>query len=439
MPTLITKNLGILLAKQFYNLLELSANSYLPDSRKSYIYVVLGKQESWDNESSPSTPTEDQLTRNQYFRDAFYGKRLSSADASFVVPRVNWEANTNYNTYESNTNFYVLNSKYQVFKCLDNTDANTVTVTEPEITLSTTSLEEPYINTSDGYKWKYLYSLTADQRKNFLSDDWLPVTSNKFVRNAAKPGSIDIVKINDGGTGYANGSAQEIITVDGDGTGAELVANVVAGEIVDVIIQTRGTNYTYGDLIVEDVAGGSGSGANLTISIAPHDGHGYDPIYELDASTLMFNVEFDREEGGYLPTDIDYRRIFLLSNPFTYNTTTPASSTYYTFYTKAAVSPGIGDYTSDETVYQGETLETASFTAKVVSFDEVENQLYLNDVRGTFATNAILKGASAQRVVLSYINPTIDLYSGKILYIVNQTAITRDADQKEQIRFILSF
>lgn len=439
MPTKITKNFGILLAKQFYNLLELTANSYLPLSRKSYIHAVLGRQDPWSNESSPPEPTEDQLTRNQYFRDAFYCKRMSSSDAAFVVPRINWEANTTYNTYESNTNFYILNSKYQVFKCLDNTDANNVTVTEPEITLSTTSLEEPYIDTSDGYKWKYMYSLTADQRKNFLTDDWMPVTSNKFVRDSAIPGSIDIVTINDGGNGYANGTTQQIITVEGDGTGALLVANVSAGEIVDVIIQERGTQYTYADLIIEDIAGSSGTGANVTVSISPHDGHGYDPIYELDASTLMFNVEFDREEGGYLPTDIDYRRVFLLYNPYEYNTTTLASSAYYTFYTKVKVSPGIGDYVIDETVYQGETLETATFTAKIISFDEVENYVYLNDLRGTLDTNSILKGGAAQRVTLSYTNPTIDLYSGKILYIVNQAAITRDAEQKEQIRFILSF
>jgi hypothetical protein len=105
------------------------------------------------------------------------------------------------------------------------------------------------------------------------------------------------------------------------------------------------------------------------------------------------------------------------------------------------VSPGIGDFDSDEVVYQGPTFAESTFTAEVISFDTVENFLYLNNIRGNITGNQAIKGftTGSIRVVNNVIEPTMDLYSGKILYITDKLPITRDTDQTERIRFILSF
>ena len=441
MSSLITKNFKVLLAKQFYNLLDLTANSYLPTSRRSYMYAFIGKQLPWNAGTEvPVTPTETDAVMNDYYRYGILAKQLSYTNASLVVDRNNWTANTKYNTYEANTNFYVLNSKDQVFKCLaNNSSANSTS--EPALSLSTTSLEEPYVLTADGYKWKYLYTVSSVQKQKFLTEDWMPVVNNKFVTAAAVEGGIDIVTITNSGNNYTNGALQNIITIDGDGTSAVLKANVTGGHVVDVIIQNRGSQYTYADLTFTDVAGGVGNNATATVSIAPHDGHGYDPVYELSASNLMFNVEFDQDESGILPTDNDFRQVVLLHNPNLYNTTNPATGTAYTLYTRITTSPGVGDFGADEVVFQGTTYETATFTAEVISFDTVENHLYVNNVRGTLQQNIAVKGreTGAIRVVNAIQNPTLDLYSGKILYITSKTPITRDDAQTERIRFILSF
>lgn len=513
MPSLLTKNFKVLLAKQVYNLLDLSANSYLPTARKSYVYAFLGKALPWNTGTEvPPTPSDADDDINENFRYGILAKQLSFTDASLVVPRIDWTANTVYNTYLSNTNFYVLNSKDQVFKCLNNNNGANST-DEPELTLSTTSLEEPYLQTSDGYKWKYMYTLTSVQKQKFFNDDWMPVVTNKFVSASAQPGSIDIVNITNSGNNYVSGTLQDIITVTGDGTGAVLKANVSAlsialtgtanisntttvvtgnntlfsteitvgqiinfgseskqivkidsatslnvnsvflttqsnvsvsktgGRVVDIVIQERGEGYTYANLAFQDVAGGTGSGAAATVSIAPHDGHGYDAVSELNADTIMFNVEFDRDESDMIPVDNDFRQIVLLHNPYTFGTKTLATSNKYTLYTKIAVSPGIGDFNNDEVIYQGESLATSTFQGSVISFDDVENELYLNNVKGTININESVFGANsgAIRVVNSVTNPTLDLYSGKVLYINNRLPITRDASQKERIRFILSF
>ena len=79
--------------------------------------------------------------------------------------------------------------------------------------------------------------------------------------------------------------------------------------------------------------------------------------------------------------------------------------------------------------------------ASKISFGETSRILYLNNVRGTLQTNQAIKGlqTGSVRVVNSITNPTLDLYSGKILYISDKLPITRDPAQTERIRFILSF
>ena len=96
-----------------------------------------------------------------------------------------------------------------------------------------------------------------------------------------------------------------MITISGDGTGALLKANVVGGHVVDVVIQNRGSDYTYAALTFDDSISplnGTGSGATANVAISPRDGHGYDPIEELGASTIIFNVEFKQDESVDLPT-----------------------------------------------------------------------------------------------------------------------------------------
>jgi hypothetical protein len=436
MSSLITKKFKTLLAQQVYNLLDLGANAFLPVSRKSFVYAFIGKQIQTNTNEPPGESITDLYA---YYNRGILAKQLSIENAAFVVERYNWTANTIYNTYESDNNFYVLNSKDQVFKCLANT-VNAGSTNEPELTLSTTSLEEPFISTGDGYKWKYMYTLTSTQKQKYLSDEWMPVSVNRFVAGAARPGSIDIATITNAGNNYTNGSTQSIITVDGDGTNAILKANVSGGRVQDVIIQNRGNFYTYANLIFKDVPGGTGVGAQAIVSIAPRDGHGFDPISELNATTLMFNVEYEENENGVLPTDNDFREVVLLQNPIT-STGSLATGDFYTLYKNIKVSAGVGNFVADEVVFQGSAFGEATFTADIISFDVVKNELLVNNVRGTLATNSSIRGqtSGAIRIVNNVSEPSIRLYSGKILYISDKLPITRDPSQTERIRFILSF
>ena len=442
MSSLFTNNFKILLAKQIQNLTDVAANDYLPADRKSYIYAVLGKQLPWNAGTEiPPTPGTTDIDFYDLYKRGIFAKQLSFENSSLVVQRNNWTANAVYNTYQSNTNFYIVNSKDQVFKCLSNVSTGTISTDEPELTLSTTSLEEPFSQTADGYKWKYLYTISSAQKQKFMDSEWMPVTFNKFVRASALPTSIDIVTITNSGNNYTDGPTQDIITVVGDGTGAVLRANVVSGKVNDIIIQNRGEDYTTANLVFTDITGGVGSGASAIVSIAPHDGHGYDPVFELGASTIMINVEFDGDENGLFPVENEFREVFVVTNPFEFGTTTLATDTSYTLYTKIKTSPGLGDFSVDEKVFQGTTFADATFMADVISFDEIQNQLYVNNLTGTLTENSALKGLTSGsiRVATAKTNPTLHLYSGKVLYISDKLPVNRDSAQTDRIRFIISF
>ena len=62
------------------------------------------------------------------------------------------------------------------------------------------------LSTADGYKWKYMYTLSASQQSNFLSTDFMAVSTNSTVSSAAVDGAINIVKIKTAGSGGADGT-----------------------------------------------------------------------------------------------------------------------------------------------------------------------------------------------------------------------------------------
>lgn len=409
------------------------------------MFVTIGKQTPWNISDTPTEPGQSTRDLIAYQDNAILAKRLTLDNVSFVVPRVNWQSGIVYSQYGCTvcplgTPYYVLNSKDQVFKCLDN-NGSTQSTDEPQLVLSATSLEEPYFLTSDGYKWKYLYTMSSNQKQKFLNEQWMPVTFNRFVRAAAINRSIDIVRLTNSGNNYVDGSTQRIISIAGDGRNAELRANVVNGQVQDIVIQNRGENYTKANLIFTDITGSFGSGAAASVVLSPQNGHGYDPVEELYANTVMFNVDFERDESGLFPAENEFREVTLLQNPYEINTTTLADEVVYRMYTQIQVSPGVGDYNNDEIIIQGENLENATFSADIISFNEDTNIAFINNLRGTFSPNQPIKGltSGAIRVGINRTPPTLDLYSGKTLFVANKVPVTRDPDQTDRVRFILSF
>lgn len=176
--------------------------------------------------------------------------------------------------------------------------------------------------------------------------------------------------------------------------------------------------------------------------MSPIGGHGYDSPSELGASQIMYSIEFNAAENQHIPTDITYNQIGLIYNPLAH-TTYPyfANGSIYKTTTDFQVSAGFGSYVNSEIIYQGESLNNPSFTAKVLSFDPGTNIINLINIHGTYTLNAPVygSGSGTTRTLLQVSNPDFINYSGYIAYLENRSSVTRSSDGIEQFKFVLEY
>lgn len=351
-------------------------------------------------------------------------------------------------TWQYYNQFYVRNIYDQVFKCL-HAPTNTDSTTMPEITLGGQLPENPYIQTADGYKWKYLYTIPSGLKKKFFTEKYMPVIRDTTVYNNTVDGRIDIVQVIDGGSGYFNGSTVSnypIAAIAGDGTGATATVDVASGVITEVNITEGGSGYTLGSVTITDpLQLNSGNTANLRVVISPQYGHGSDPVRELGASYEMISVDFAGDMEGLLPTSAsdEFRQIFLVRNPRISANTDQATAAQYLMCTKLFVE-NRAVFTLGSEVFIGDTYETAIFTATCVFYDSSSGILYVNNIVGD-VDNTIGREIYQRDNILNYAQvfsvtkPSINTLSGEILYIENRDAVTRSVDQTETAKIVIEF
>jgi hypothetical protein len=421
-------------------------------------YVFIGKVDQWPDDNNPPLPTQDQRTLKQVYKNGVAAKLILTSNLSAVVPRFDWTSGTiysQYNDYENmftvDTNgvltkkFYVRNNVDQVFKCLSNNKGAASTV-QPILAPGNTDPGQT-IYTTDGYKWIYVTTIDKGLKQKFFDNDWMPIGVGNHIPNTltaldatARMGSINAINVVNAGNNYTNGLTTTTITISGDGKGATAYANVSGNIVSDIIVTNSGNNYTYATVSIAPALGFTGSNATANASISPIGGHGYDPVSELGCNHIMLSLEFDGSENGILPTDISFRQVGLMVNPLLADGTLPTDFVYG-MYDSATVSFGTGNFTSGETVYQGLTLDTATFTATCCSFDTGNNIVSLINTTGDYAIGSLLNGATsgASRVLLSYEPTNFDVGSGYMMYYENRVPVQRSANDNQQIRLVLRF
>ena len=486
MPAIVTNKFRIHNSEQFSeSFSESGANVY---------YMLLGRPQAFatstrgdsrtDNEgsdSSPLTPADAIETEFFTFDDAIAAKKVTSSDTSFVIPRRNWTTGTVYDYYRPDygrritggtstqtansgatnlfdSTFYVMSSAYNVYKVLDN-NGNATSTVEP--TGTSTSI----LTTGDGYKWKYMYTLSASQQANFLSTDFMAVETNSTVSSAAVDGAINIVKIKTAGSGGTDGTHTGI-AMRGDGQNGTVSVTVTSGAVTAVTVTNAGTGYTFATISnAQIVAAGATNlvGAELDCIIEPKGGHGSNAVTELGGFYVMMNTSLEGTESsntGDFTVSNDFRKITLIRDPKSGGSA--ASSTTLRG-TKAVNLSGVsGTFTIDEEINQAST----GAVGKVVEWDSVNNILYYIQTRHNdegldqygnltaFSGQNVITGQTSsangtpttssstinsQVFVSGYSNPEIDADSDDILYIENRAPITRAADQTENIKLVIEF
>jgi hypothetical protein len=466
MPVLTANSSLLTYSSKLYEVLQYyfapsSTDSEYVDVPNS-LYAFLGRVTPWPDPFNPPPPEQSQIAIKDTFKNIIAVKKIISSDISPVVPRRDWATGTVYDYYDDRVNmfpldannlvsknFYIKNRYDQVFICLWNNRGAASTV-EPQLspgTFDSTFL----VQTSDGYKWKFLYSIDAGIKQRFLDETWMPVPVGFNVPNpelnSTAEGQIDVINITTVGQGYESGGVDVVITGDGTGAAVTPVINA-AGYLTDMVMTNVGSGYTYANTTITPAAGYSTPtvAAVAMTPVSPVGGHGLDPISDLGCNNVMVAIEFIQDENGNIPTDITYYQLGLILDPSSQQST-PA----YTFgdifdVTKHfTVSPGTGSFVSGQIIYQGPSLASASFTAQVVSFDVTNNILRVINTNGTPTINdALIQDASgavnvAVRTLLATETPDFILYSGYMTYIENRTAIQRSPDGTEQFRLVLRF
>jgi len=181
----------------------------ITSTSNSVYYVFVGKHTPYAN-GDTNVPTAydtvNQVDVDSY-RNMVFGKRVTPDDVKVMVPRYDWVSNTTYSEYRNtsvlwDTNFYAgvdTASNYHVFKVLDNNGGVPSTIA-PDF--AETSASDEYYSTSDGYVWKYMYSVPKSQMQKFATDEYIPVVPNANVVGNSTPGAIDVIRTTYGGSNY---------------------------------------------------------------------------------------------------------------------------------------------------------------------------------------------------------------------------------------------
>ena len=490
-------------------------------------------------EDTPPTPLDNQIEKFSVYDEIIAAKRITDQFARAVITRYDWNllaTEPRFDMYKPDysatttgqvgkqattgasslgaSKFYVINSNYEVFKCIYNgqfpgqVDPNPVY--EPKTTpsagqgtydagsgLFTESADAVVANTAgSGYIWKYMYTIPTDDVLRFLSTNFMPINlageaTRAATEAAAVDGAIDVVLVEDLGSGLPNGTHYAPVLGDGQVSGTESVVKIVvtAGAIESTEVVVNGAGYTYASIALDDGAtvggikyglyaeqalttartGVGGTGA-LEVVLPPQGGHGADFELELNAKRVMTNIRLTYAEGsGDFPVDNDFRRIGIIKDPFNWTTTDFAVLDTLNGLYAAKITGARADYVSDETItlalagggtakgtVVSWTLDAGSTTDGVLkyiqspdlhadqgvvrAFDDSANIVGA----ASLASGAVNTGVTATTLLcISFTNgfgfPEIEQNSGDIIYVENRRLITRAADQIEDIKLVIEF
>jgi hypothetical protein len=179
------------------------------NTSKSY-YLFVGRPNPWVNgdgniDDTAITPSNGSIYQHESstYQDIVYGKLIEDTNVSFMIKRYDWVQGTVYDQYDQFDGemynvgkYFVMTDNYDVFKCIDNNNG-------------APSLIKPALNatygtfmTGDGYTWKFMFHVETNANSVFTSPSFIPVTPNTDVVNNAVGGTVDVIRVKDGGHGY---------------------------------------------------------------------------------------------------------------------------------------------------------------------------------------------------------------------------------------------
>lgn len=166
--------------------------------------------EKYDNvqtvsDFEPPDPVDSIDELDEIYDDMIAIKRITRADVSEVIRKRTWQTGVVYDMYKHDygtvtngitkisangqsklydSSFYVMNSNFQVYKCIYNgqTPATEAYPNGRPSTVEPTGTSTDIVTYSDGYRWKYMYTITISDYIKFVSTDFIPVRTDNAVK-----------------------------------------------------------------------------------------------------------------------------------------------------------------------------------------------------------------------------------------------------------------
>lgn len=413
----------------------------------------------WNNYNTNDAYTISNIENNDYYYTINHsGPTFEIGDFITVADTNPSEFNGTYkvissnfgiaNIAFSNSGSYVVASNSYSYISEGKIKTASLSTVEPMFDVGTFD-ENVITETEDGYKWKYMYTIDRAAKLKCYDADWMPVVVKTENSNPdLSPygfGSIDLINVVNSGNGYYNGTGSVIVEITGDGVGARAEAFVDDNKVKSILMLDHGKNYSRANVKIYPATGFTGEGAEISYTISPIGGHGFDLLNELSARNLMVSASFYDTENGVIPNNISFNQIGLIYNPHLQtNPTQHANATILTRIIEISLSPGEGEYILGEYVYQAPSIdkyEERTYTGRVLNYDSANNFLMVINRGGTLVKDNPIYGynSGTERIVTANSTPTYVRNSGNIFVAENRFSVERTPSGSEQLRFIINY
>ena len=250
--------MSILLDKYKLHLLDKIYDEINNSSTDSY-YLGIGRTDEWDDEDNPPAETDELESVFEVERDLILGIKIKSTDIAYIIRKNSWTSGTVYSQWDItdkdlyDKKYFIINSNNDVYKCISNN-------LEAQSTVEPTSTITDTFKLADGYIWKYMFSIPADDLTKFGTTDFIPIVSNTTVESAAVSGAIEYIEVQNGGNNWVSYN-----------TGS--IKGVVSNTVYKIDDSANSTVDFYSNSSIY-ISSGTGSGSLVEISNSSSNGSG---------------------------------------------------------------------------------------------------------------------------------------------------------------------
>ena len=334
--------------------------------------------------------------------------------------------------------FYVVTDQLNVYKCLGNNNGGVSTI-KPSSTspANTTPAAE-----TDGYIWKYMYTISDADSDKFLTTNWMPVKTLTSTDDGSNQWDVQTNALAGSAPYHGSDPEKEL-----GGTNLMLKARV-AGNEGGVILDTN--NYSQISLVAHPIVSRSvynpqnaGHSTNDYITLsASHDLTDINaPHYPSVGKNIVILSGVGKGQIRVIYTFDPLTRIVEIDEDEPWDVVPDTSSVYGIEANASAVNQcSVLTITGESGAFNQDSQLTQAGSGtigNIVYYDSTVKKVYATNFGYDTSSVTTDSGGSASvsSVVPSAFNPNY----GTVLYLENRKSVSRGVDQIEDVRVVIQY